>query len=341
MTDRRRRASARRARADAGQAGEHARLPADAGAGGAHAGRRDARGAQAGPVGHRVDALGVDVQLVHDLPAEARGPVRRAGSAEPDSRACRTSTAAIPEFGAALVDAWKEAGVAAVRTRRRTTLGLRYVRAAATISIPTAEVPVVGIPVVLMADHGECLRAGAAVHAMAKKLGRRVVFVCSSALSHLLVRGRHNWPTPERVEADKRFVEQLKRGAIDEAIAGFTEYSKKVVAEMGGRALATMLGVGERRCRATASTMLAQQYGEYAQSSGSNNAVLADRRPGNARPRCEGHVSKQTQPRAARDRQGPRQARGNRMSERARRSRARPEGRVRERLSAADNGGQT
>jgi 3,4-dihydroxyphenylacetate 2,3-dioxygenase len=138
---------------------------------------------------------------------------------------------------------------------------------------PDGEVPVVGIPVVLMADHAECLRAGAVVHATAKRLGRRVLFVCSSALSHLLVRGRHNWPTPERVEADKRFIDQLKRGAIDEAIAGFAEYSRKVVAEMGGRALATMLGAASAVSR-DGKHALAQQYGEYAQSSGSNNAVL-------------------------------------------------------------------
>ena len=138
---------------------------------------------------------------------------------------------------------------------------------------PDGQVPVVGIPVVLMADHAECLRAGAAVHATAKRLGRRVVFVCSSALSHLLVRGRHNWPTPERVEADKRFVEQLKRGAIDETIAGFAEYSRKVVAEMGGRALATLLGAVSAVSR-DGKHVLAQQYGDYAQSSGSNNAVL-------------------------------------------------------------------
>jgi len=178
-----------------------------------------------------------------------------------------------PEFGAALVDAWNAANVAAVRNEAAnyswdygTYVPLKYLD-------PDGEVPVVGIPVVLMADHGECLRAGAAVHATAKKLGRRAVFLCSSALSHLLVRGRHNWPTPERVEADRRFVEQLKRGAIDEAIAGFAEYSKKVVAEMGGRALATMLGAASAISR-DGKHVLAQQYGECAQSSGSNNAVL-------------------------------------------------------------------
>jgi len=178
-----------------------------------------------------------------------------------------------PEFGAALVDAWKQAGVAAVKNEASnyrwdygTFVPLQYID-------PASEVAVVGVPVVLMADHGECLRAGAAVHATAKKLGKRVVFLASTALSHLLVRGRHNWPTPERVEADKRFIEFLKRGAIDEVIQGFTEYSKKVVAEMGGRALATMVGVVSAMSR-DGKAMAARQFGDYAQSSGSNNAVL-------------------------------------------------------------------
>jgi len=177
------------------------------------------------------------------------------------------------EFGAALVEAWNAAGVNAVRNEARnyhwdygTFVPLRYLD-------PDAEVPVVSIPVVLTADHGECLRAGAAIHATAKKLNRRVVFLASSALSHLLVRGRHNWPTPERLEADKHFVEQLKRGALDEAIAAFGDYSRKVVAEMGGRALATMLGVVAAMSR-EGQPLSGRQYGDYAPSSGSNNAVL-------------------------------------------------------------------
>jgi len=106
-----------------------------------------------------------------------------------------------PEFGGALVDAWKQVGVAAVKNEAAnyhwdygTFVPLQYID-------PSAEVPVVGLPVVLMADHGECLRAGAAVHETAKRQNKRVVFLASTALSHLLVRGRHKWPTPERVEA--------------------------------------------------------------------------------------------------------------------------------------------
>jgi 3,4-dihydroxyphenylacetate 2,3-dioxygenase len=183
-----------------------------------------------------------------------------------------------PEFGAALVETWGESRVPGVRNESPnyhwdygTFVPLQYID-------PKGEVPVVGLPVVLMADHFECLRAGSAVHAAAKKTGKRVAFLASTALSHQLVRGRHNWPTPERVDADKRFVELLKRGAIDEVVAGFTEYSKKTVAEMGGRALATMLGVVTAMSR-DGKPMAATQYGDYAQSSGSCNAVLliADR----------------------------------------------------------------
>ena len=143
---------------------------------------------------------------------------------------------------------------------------------------PDAQVAVVGIPSVLMADHDECLRAGAAVHATAKRLGRRAVFLASTAFAHILVRGRHNWPTPERVAADKALIEMLKGGAVDTAIAGFGDYSRKVGAEMGGRVLATLLGV-TRAMAADGAALTGRQYGEYAQSSASGNAVvlMADR----------------------------------------------------------------
>jgi len=49
---------------------------------------------------------------------------------------------------------------------------------------PDAEVPVVQIPTVIMADHAECMKTGRAVHATAKRLGRRVVFIASSAFTH-------------------------------------------------------------------------------------------------------------------------------------------------------------
>ena len=62
------------------------------------------------------------------------------------------------------VPAWS-----ACATKRRTTIGTTARSCRCNTSIPKGDVPVVGMPVVLMADHGECLRAGAAVHAAAKQ----------------------------------------------------------------------------------------------------------------------------------------------------------------------------
>jgi 3,4-dihydroxyphenylacetate 2,3-dioxygenase len=175
------------------------------------------------------------------------------------------------EFGAALVDAWKQCGIPAARNESPhyawdygTFVPLSHLD-------PAAEVPVVGIPVVMMADEVECMRAGAAIHATAQRLNRRVIFLASTALTHALVRGRHFMPTPERMEADSLFIDQLTRGAVHEAISGFSNYSRLAVAEMGGRALATLLGVLQALTESGIS-LQGKQYGDYAQSSGSGNA---------------------------------------------------------------------
>jgi len=100
-----------------------------------------------------------------------------------------------------------------------------------------------------------------------------VVFLASTALSHALVRGRHFMPTPERVDADRRLIAQLERGAVGEIVAGFGDYSRLAVAEMGGRALATLLGVTQALSDA-GSRLEGRQYGDYAQSSGTGNASV-------------------------------------------------------------------
>lgn len=178
------------------------------------------------------------------------------------------------EFAEALVDAFNAGGVPAVRNDSAyfqwdygTFVPLQHLD-------PTGDVPVVALPSVLMSNLDECMRAGGLVHETARRLGRRAVFVTSSALSHVLVRGRENWPLPERIEADRRFVDQLKAGRIDEATSGFGEYSRFVGAEMGGRPLATLLGVA-RAMAADDGALLGCQYGKYAQSSGSGNIVMA------------------------------------------------------------------
>ena len=178
-----------------------------------------------------------------------------------------------PAFAEALLDEWKSAEIPAQRNTTDhytwdygTFVPLSHLD-------PHGEVAVVGVPVVLMADINECLRAGEAIQAAARKLNRRAIVVASSALTHALVRGRENWPSEERIAADKRMIDQLKSGDIDNVIAGFADYAKFGVVEMGGRAIATMLGA-TRAIADERGPLAAAQFGGYAQSSGSGNANL-------------------------------------------------------------------
>jgi 3,4-dihydroxyphenylacetate 2,3-dioxygenase len=182
-----------------------------------------------------------------------------------------------PQFAGALVEEWQRRGIAAARNESPhyewdygTFVPLSHMD-------PQADVAVVSVPVVLMSDHAECIEAGAAIAATAQALGRRTVFLASTALTHALVRGRHLMPTPERIDADLILIDRLKRGALEDLIADFAEYSRKTVAEMGGRTLATLLGV-MLGIKNTGAALQGRQYGQYAQSSGSGNAnvLIAD-----------------------------------------------------------------
>ena len=182
-----------------------------------------------------------------------------------------------PEFAQALLEQWQAANIPAQRNNTPhftwdygTFVPLSHLD-------PEGQIAVVAVPVVLMADIDECLQAGAAIQATAKKLGRRAVIIASSALTHALVRGRERWPTPERIDADKRVIDMLKRGNVDDVIAAFVDYARAGVVEMGGRAIATMLGA-TRALAADRGPLAAHQFGGYAQSSGSGNAnlIIAD-----------------------------------------------------------------
>jgi 3,4-dihydroxyphenylacetate 2,3-dioxygenase len=139
---------------------------------------------------------------------------------------------------------------------------------------PDGEVPVVQIPTVAHASLEEAVQVGRLLDRVAQGTGRRAIFIASSALSHALERGPQKWPTPERVELDKRLIGHLERGEVAPLLEWLPTYSREAVAEMGGRVLAVMFGalaalharVGELRGRL---------YGAYAQSSGSGNASVA------------------------------------------------------------------
>jgi hypothetical protein len=81
-------------------------------------------------------------------------------------------------------------------------------------------------------------------------------------------------PTPEREALDQRFIDQLKKGAVADAIAWFPEYSRAAMAEMNGKPLAAMLGALQG-LGADGAKLVGEQFGGYAQSSGSGNASIA------------------------------------------------------------------
>lgn len=140
---------------------------------------------------------------------------------------------------------------------------------------PGASLRVITLPTVLSADLDECYKVGGAIQRAAAKIGREAVFAASTSFAHKLVRGPQFWPSEERQEADRQFIELLLAGRFAEAWAAFPDYAKTVVAEMGGRVLALMLGaasaMGARRIDGA-------RFGPYGPSSGSGNASVSLRR---------------------------------------------------------------
>ncbi len=139
---------------------------------------------------------------------------------------------------------------------------------------PEGTIPVVLVGTVLLADLDECAKAGAAIRRAVEATGRRAVFVASTAFAHKLVRGPDRWPTEERQTLDHRFLDMLKTGRIAEARTWFPDYTKAVVGEMGGRAIATLLGtLGDDED----AKFEGRQFGPYGQSSASGNASISIR----------------------------------------------------------------
>ena len=135
---------------------------------------------------------------------------------------------------------------------------------------PEGRIPVVLTGTVPLADNAECMAVGAAVRRTAEKTGKRAVVVCSSSLTHKIVRGPDKWPLQSHMELDFKFMDMLKQGRIGEAKEWFPRYTKDVVGEMGGRNVAFMLGaIDEAKGR-----WRGEQYGPYGQSSGSGNCNL-------------------------------------------------------------------
>jgi len=139
---------------------------------------------------------------------------------------------------------------------------------------PKAELPVILIGTCLAADLEECMRVGGAIRKAAEQTGRRVAFAASCSFTHKLVRGPEQWPSEERLAADRKFIQMLTKGRIAEAKAWFPEYTKFVVGEMGGRNIATMLGCIDDGAGVK---YVGAEFGAYCQSSGSGNTSVSVR----------------------------------------------------------------
>ena len=138
---------------------------------------------------------------------------------------------------------------------------------------PQGEIPVVVIPTVLRGSLEEAIAVGRLLDRVAQGTGRRTVFIASNALSHALERGPDKWPTPERIELDRRLIDQLERGEVNVLLDWLPAYSRAAVAEMGGKVLAGMCGA-LAALQSRAGALRGRLYGTYAQSSGSGNASV-------------------------------------------------------------------
>jgi 3,4-dihydroxyphenylacetate 2,3-dioxygenase len=133
--------------------------------------------------------------------------------------------------------------------------------------VPDATLPCVPIPVCLMSDVAESLALGAAIRSAIEKSGKRVAVISSSAFAHNLVRGPERWPTEEEQGLDRHFIQLLSNHhTAPTARAIFASFAARAKYEMGGRAIATLMG-------ALGDDFDGRLLG-YGPSSGSGNPVI-------------------------------------------------------------------
>jgi 3,4-dihydroxyphenylacetate 2,3-dioxygenase len=173
-----------------------------------------------------------------------------------------------PEFAALLVEEIKAKDLLSERNEAEhykwdygTFVPLQYLD-------PSSRVPVVTMGTCILADLAECFAVGSAIRDAAAQSGKRVVFVASSALSHKLVRDPASWPTAAHQALDREFLGLLRAAKTGEAWRFLGPYAQETQVEMGGRNIATMLGVLDG---IPPERLAAAQYGEYGPSSGAGH----------------------------------------------------------------------
>ena len=140
-----------------------------------------------------------------------------------------------------------------------TVLPLRYL-------VPNEDIPVINLSVTLAASLDETYKWGQEIGEVLKKSEKKVVFVASGALSHNLVRGRHNKPTITEHAMDKQFLEFVMEKDYQAAYDMLPQYARLAKVEAGGRHLALLFSLINKNWSPV--------YYSDGQSSGSWNVLM-------------------------------------------------------------------
>ena len=140
-----------------------------------------------------------------------------------------------------------------------TIVPLRYL-------VPKEDIPVINLSVTLAANLEETYKWGQEIAKVLQETKKKVVFISSGALSHNLVRGRHNMPTSSEHALDKEFIDLVMNKDIKAAFQMLPQYASMAKVESGGRHVAMLLGVIDEDCTPV--------YLADGQSSGSWNPLI-------------------------------------------------------------------
>lgn len=140
-----------------------------------------------------------------------------------------------------------------------TVVPLRYL-------VPNEDIPVINLSVTLAASLEETYKWGQAIRKVLQQSEKKVVFVSSGALSHNLVRGRHNKPTVAEHALDKQFIQFIMNKDFEAAYAMLPEFARMAKVESGGRHLAMLISMLDESSQPV--------YLADGQSSGSWNALV-------------------------------------------------------------------
>lgn len=138
---------------------------------------------------------------------------------------------------------------------------------------PKMQMTLISLGTCILAPLDECLKVGAAIRRAAEKTGKRIAVVGSTSFAHRIERGPDKWPAKESIDNDAKFIAMLTSGRIGEAKAWLPEYAKAVMAEVGGRVIATIVGSMDESKEGYSGV----QHGAYGQSSASGNASVSVR----------------------------------------------------------------